>query len=162
MIRSSLRTVLGLAALIGLSMTSWPAMAEPAKVAQRFADSVINAHSVAAVDGVFTKDYKQHTPQASNLPVKAFKQFAAAMFAAFPDVKVRFTPVMQTSDKIAVLSTATGTHKGTFFGMKPTGKVIKWTEMHIFRVRGNRIAEHWVQADMFGIVQQIRAPAKKK
>lgn len=142
-----------------------PAFADMAslnKTVQRFANQVINSHNAAAVDRLFTKDYRQHTPMARNLPAKAFKQFAGAMFRAFPDVKARYTPILAQGDRIAFVGVVTGTHRGNFFGMPATGKRIRWTEMHIFRVRGGRIAEHWVQADMFGIVQQIRAAMKKK
>ncbi|HUT48409.1 MAG TPA: ester cyclase [Alphaproteobacteria bacterium] len=154
------------AAIVALGLgASGPAAAGDAALntaVQRFANQVINARDVGAVDRVFTKDYRQHTPQARNLSAKAFKGFAAAMFKAFPDVRASYTPLVARGDKIAVIGAVSGTHKGAFFGMKPTGRKIKWTEMHVFRIRNGRIAEHWVQADMFGIVQQIRAPAKKK
>ena len=152
-------------ALLAFGLATTAAMANEAALntaVQRFANQVINSHNVKAVDRVFTKDYRQHTPQARNLPAKAFKGFAAAMFKAFPDVRARYTPLVAKGDRIAVIGAVSGTHKGNFFGMKPTGRKIQWTEMHVFRIKNGRIAEHWVQADMFGIVQQIRAPAKKK
>jgi len=151
------------AALLVFGLASAAAADETAlnSAVQRFASQVINSHDVKAVDRIFTKDYRQHTPQARNLPAKAFKGFAAAMFKAFPDVRATYTPLVAKGDKITVIGAVSGTHKGAFFGMKPTGRTIRWTEMHVFRIRNGRIAEHWVQADMFGIVQQIRAPAKK-
>ena len=156
--------VWSIAALAFLVAAASPVAAADAansqRVVQKFATSVINAHDVAAVDELFTQDYRQHTPDGKQLPAAAFKQFAAAMFQAFPDVTVTFSPMLSEGDKIAVIGTASGTQTGSFFGMPPSGKRISWKEMHIFRIRGEKIAEHWVQADMFGIVQQIKATSK--
>jgi len=141
-----------------------PANADTAKLNQAvktFA-AVINGHDANAVDRLFDQSYRQHTPMARDQPAKAFKGFAMAMFKAFPDVKATYTPMVAQGDRITFTGTVSGTHKGPFFGMPATGKRIRWTEMHIFRVRAGRVVEHWVQADMFGIVQQIRAAAKKK
>ena len=163
--RVSIKLVWPVAALaIGLAVST-PVLADGSKlnrVVQRFASEIINRHDVRAVDKLFTKDYRQHTPQARNLPAKAFKGFAAAVFKAFPDVHAKYTPPVASGDKIAVIGSVSGTQKGAFFGMPPTGKTIRWTEMHVFRIRNGKIAEHWVQADMFGIIQQIKAASKKK
>ncbi len=163
--RTSKKAIWPAAALaLGLAAAA-PAPADESalnRTVQRFATEIINRHDVGAVDKLFTKDYRQHTPQARNLPAKAFKRFAAAMFKAFPDVKANYTPLVAKGDKIAVIGVVRGTQKGAFFGMPPTGKTIRWTEMHVFRIRNGRIAEHWVQADMFGIIQQIKAASKKQ
>jgi len=158
-----IRSILLAAALLTLPVLS-PASADTSKLDQAvktFA-AVINGHDANAVDRLFDQSYRQHTPMARNQPAKAFKGFAMAMFKAFPDVKATYTPMVAQGDRITFTGVVSGTHKGSFFGMPATGKRIRWTEMHIFKVRAGRVVEHWVQADMFGIVQQIRAAAKKK
>lgn len=163
--RVSIKAIWPAAALAMSLAISAPALADESalnRTVQRFATEIINRQDVSAVDRLFTKDYRQHTPQARNLPAKAFKGFAMAVFKAFPDVRARYTPLVAKGDRIAVIGAVSGTQKGAFFGMPPTGKTIRWTEMHVFRIRNGRIAEHWVQADMFGIIQQIKAASKKK
>ncbi len=95
-----------------------------------------------------------------DLPVDAFKGFAQAMFAGFPDVSVEYTPIVGEGDLITVVGHGQATHTGDFFGVPATGRPVQWTEMHVFRIRDGKIAERWVQADMFGIMQQITAPAE--
>jgi predicted ester cyclase len=42
-------------------------------------------------------------------------------------------------------------------GTPPTGKRIRWTEMHIYRLENGKIAEHWVEMSMLQLLQQIGA-----
>lgn len=160
---NAIRTILCAAAALSIVVSS-PAIADASNLDQavkRFA-AIINGHDANAADRLLDRSYRQHTPMARNQPAKAFKGFATAMFKAFPDVKATYTPMVAQGDRITFTGTVSGTHKGSFFGMPATGKRIRWTEMHIFRVRAGKVVEHWVQADMFGIVQQIRAAAKKQ
>ena len=127
------------------------------EVVQAFADELINAHDASAIDRLFTEDYREHTPTGADQPAEAFKGLATAMFSAFPDVTVKYTPLVSENDLITVLGSATATHTGDFFGIAPTGRQVSWTEMHVFRIRGEQIAERWVQTDVFGLMQQLTA-----
>jgi predicted ester cyclase len=40
--------------------------------------------------------------------------------------------------------------------MPPTGKRYEIEEIHWFRVRDGRIAEHWHQADFLGMQRQLK------
>ena len=126
------------------------------KVVTSFVNEVINAHDVAAVDRLFAADYREYTPMGVNQGSEAFKKFARAIFTAFPDVQVSYTPIVSSGDLITVYGHVTATHQGPLFGIPATGKKVAWTELHVFRVRGGKIAEHWVVANLFGLMQQIQ------
>ena len=49
----------------------------------------------------------------------------------------------------------TGTHRGTWLGMPPTGKVINMRVMDFYRLRDGRIAENWVPMDIIDIARQM-------
>ena len=54
---------------------------------------------------------------------------------------------------------ASGTMKGEFAGMKPTGKSATWDEVHIVRMKDGKAVEHWA-VDQLGMLQQLGlAPA---
>lgn len=36
-------------------------------------------------------------------------------------------------------------------GEAPTLKAVTWTEIHIYRMRDGKIAEHWVELDRLGL-----------
>ena len=43
-----------------------------------------------------------------------------------------------------------GTHGGTYFGIAPTGRPLRFTSCDIFLVRNGLIAEHWGMGDIAG------------
>ena len=51
----------------------------------------------------------------------------------------------------------TGTHRGDFMGVPPTGRPITMKGIDFSRVVHGKIAEHWAQFDAIGVMQQIGA-----
>ena len=145
--------VLMIAATSGLARASDDANM---KVVNSFAMDVINAHDVTAVDRLFAADCREHTPMGTNTGSDAFKGFASAIFSAFPNVQVTYTPLSSVGDLVTVYGHVTATHQGELFGIPATGKQVAWTEFHVFRIVDGKIAEHWVEANLFGLMQQIQ------
>ena len=52
---------------------------------------------------------------------------------------------------------ARGTQQGQLLGLAATGKQMEITGMSIVRISGQRIAEHWVNWDTLGMLQQLGA-----
>ncbi len=47
------------------------------------------------------------------------------------------------------------THKGTFFGITPTAKVVTMTGLTLVRVADGCIHESWVKNDVMGLLKQL-------
>lgn len=47
--------------------------------------------------------------------------------------------------------------RGAFTGVPATGKEITWQEIHIVRLAGGVIVEHWGEVDAVGMLQQLGA-----
>jgi predicted ester cyclase len=60
-------------------------------------------------------------------------------------------------DKVAVRYNVTGTHKGALQGIPPTGKKVSFSAMDFITLMDGKITEVWVNEDMMGSMQQIRA-----
>jgi predicted ester cyclase len=73
---------------------------------------------------------------------------------AFPDWHERVVDVFGSGDKVANRYVSTGTHKGTFWGIEPTGRRIEIQEISIFRIADNRIVEQWCMFDDLARLQQ--------
>jgi predicted ester cyclase len=58
---------------------------------------------------------------------------------------------------VATRWTITGTHRGDFQGVPPTGRPVTMAGVDISRFVDGRIAEHWAQFDVLGVLQQIGA-----
>jgi predicted ester cyclase len=61
-------------------------------------------------------------------------------------------------DRVAVRVTARATHSGPFMGVPATGRSYAIGEIHIFRIRDCKIAEHWHQFDGLSMMQQLKPP----
>src|SRR5437899_12851450 len=89
--------------------------------------------------------------------IEAFRQFTSAFFTAFPDLQTTIEDLMAEGDKVAVRQTWRGTHTGNFQGTPPTGKRVTFTSIEVYRVAGDKLAEEWVELDVFGLLQQLGA-----
>ena len=50
-----------------------------------------------------------------------------------------------------------GTHRGDFFGFKPTGKLVEWAGAALFTFRDGLVADLWVLGDVHGLLQQLES-----
>ncbi len=60
-------------------------------------------------------------------------------------------------DKVALRATFRGTHAGDFMGTAPTQRRVTQSFIIIYRVRNEKIVEHWISMDMLGFTQQLGA-----
>jgi steroid delta-isomerase-like uncharacterized protein len=85
-----------------------------------------------------------------------FKDYMRSVQLAFPDFHNQVEELLADGDRVAVRLTYTGTHGGELFGIAPTGRLVKYAGMAIFRVVGGRVAEGWILGDLQGLVEQLR------
>ena len=85
------------------------------------------------------------------------RSFARGQFEAFPDGTYRIDDLFAEDDRVAVRMTFTGVHDRTFFGVEPTGQEVTVTEIAVYRISGGEVAETWLEADLWGMFQQIGA-----
>ncbi len=86
-----------------------------------------------------------------------FRQLVLATRQAFPDVRVHVENVVVEGDFVAFNDQVEATSQGDFMGIAPTGKNVRWTEIHLFRVHAGQIVEHWSNFDQLGILKQLGA-----
>lgn len=61
----------------------------------------------------------------------------------------------QSGDKVTVRCEARGTNAREWMGRAPTGKSFVVDHIHIYRIEGDRIAEHWGSRDDLGMLRQL-------
>ena len=111
---------------------------------------------MAAIDELFATDYVEHGGGGEETHgLKDYKQSISELFSAFPDIHFTLDDMVVEGDKAAVRFTFSGTHKGEFKGILPTGK--KWTMWGIYidRIVGGKFVESWVRYDTLGWMQQL-------
>lgn len=75
----------------------------------------------------------------------------------FPDLTLTCHEAIAEGEWVAVRVTATGTHTGSWQGIRPTGKTIRLRGINLDRVVDGRIVEHYGEADTFAMLVQMGA-----
>jgi predicted ester cyclase len=122
---------------------------------RRFIEEVWNKGNLEVADELFHPGAT--SPSAPQLPLgpTGVKMIATAFRNAFPDFHMAFEDLMAEGDKVAARFTETGTHKGEFMNIPPTGKQVKFGEMGILRIAGGKVVESWYEVDMLGLMKQL-------
>lgn len=109
-----------------------------------------------------TADYQAHMSGAPGpLDSDSWAGFMGQFTTAFPDAQISVEDSVSERDIVASRWTITGTHLGDFQGVPPTGRRITFNGVDFSRVVEGKIAEHWAQFDLLGVLQQIgAAPAR--
>jgi predicted ester cyclase len=85
------------------------------------------------------------------------KQHIAQFESVFPGYQLTAEDMIAEGDEVVVRAALHGTHNGTLMGTRPTGKQVTVPFIIIYRLASGKIAQHWMQADMVGLLQQIGA-----
>jgi predicted ester cyclase len=70
---------------------------------------------------------------------------------------VRELDLIATDDTVVERSSASATNSGPFQGRPATNAPCQWSEIHIYRIRDGKIAEHWAEVSMLELLMQIGA-----
>ena len=81
----------------------------------------------------------------------------AVLRNAFPDGHLTLEDMVAEGDRVAARWTFQGTHRGQFMGIAATDKAVSISGIEIERFAGGRIVEHWEQADIMSLMQQLGA-----
>jgi predicted ester cyclase len=113
-----------------------------------------------AVDEVYAADYVDHNPSQIRemLPgIEGIKHAFKLLYAAFPDTAHKIEDIVAEGDKVVARISATATHTGEIFGVKPAGKKVELRSIVIYRIIDGKIVERWVAQQGPGVLQQIGA-----
>jgi predicted ester cyclase len=94
------------------------------------------------------------------LPIEAngaekLKQVWAMLYRVYPDIHLTVEDLIVAGDKVVCRNTVTGTQRGEFMGLAPTGKSVTYNEIFIFRFVDGRVAETWGVVDVLAQMTQL-------
>jgi predicted ester cyclase len=117
----------------------------------------MNQGKIDVIDEVFVPNPIDHDPLPPGFPPgnEGFRLFVQALRQAFPDLHYETEKEVEAGDIVVQVVKGSGTMKGEFAGMPPTGKHATWTEVHVSRFENGKGVEHWGAADQFGMLQQL-------
>lgn len=101
-----------------------------------------------------------HDPARGQVPgPEGYRVFFEGLRAAFPDLSVALDTLVADEDSIAIAYTLTGTQKGPFMGIAPTGRRMKSRGMQISKFKDGRMVERWGSSDELGMLRQLGSVA---
>ncbi|MEM7122093.1 MAG: ester cyclase [Pseudomonadota bacterium] len=112
------------------------------------------------VDQTFTKDYINHQQPdvdggVESLTLDEWTKALKGYRQSFPETTVEILMQVGEGDTVATHWRFTGTQTGTYLGLEPTGKTVTWTGTQIDRFEDGKIAESWVNWDMYTMFKQL-------
>ncbi|WP_369788246.1 ester cyclase [Rouxiella sp. WC2420] len=113
-------------------------------------------HNPDLIDEAVTPDWED-IPLAPGQAAgpEGLKPIIRGFIAAFPDVQIVIHDLLQVPGQIAVRAEITGTHKGIFMGIEPTGKFVSIRLHEFHQLNGERITSTWHLEDWFGLFMQL-------
>ena len=129
---------------------------EENKAIARRGYEAINQNNLDALDEVVASDMTDHDPAPGQAPgLEGVKQYFSSLHAAFPDVQMDVEEMIAEADKVVARVSVSGTHRGEFMGISPTGNRVTIGGIDILRVADGKIVEHWGKFDDLGMMQQL-------
>jgi predicted ester cyclase len=77
------------------------------------------------------------------------------LLQGLPGVHLTIEDLIAEGDKVVSRNSVTGTHRGEYMGLPPTGKSVTYNEIFIVRFANDRIAETWGVVDVLSQMKQL-------
>ena len=125
----------------------------------RFYDEVWNKGNLDVADEVLALDYVRHDLRAGNPPgPEGMKRIASDLRAAFPDLHLAVTFMVAEENMVVARWVTTGTHKGKWGNIEPTGRHAEFSGVNIWRFSHGKVVELWNYRDDLGLMQHLGVP----
>ena len=84
-----------------------------------------------------------------------YKQGSESFIKGFPDFHGTIEDITAEGDKVWIRYKGTGTHKGEWLGLAPTGRKITMNSLAIYRIVDTKVVEMTVVKDLLDFFKQI-------
>jgi predicted ester cyclase len=120
---------------------------------------IVNLPDLKGYEELASPNYKRYvSANDPPLTIDANKKRMLGFHAVFPDdFLLTVEDMVAEGDLVAARQTFTGTQKGAFMGIPPTGIKVKIWDVEVFRIENGKIAEQWGGPDIFNSLQQTGA-----
>lgn len=89
----------------------------------------------------------------------AFENLTRNILTPWADLQMTVEDLIEGQDAVVVRLHVEGTHVGDFLGVPPTNRRVSWEAVTIVKVKDGRVVENNTMLNLWGIYQQLTAPA---
>ena len=83
------------------------------------------------------------------------RQHLPHLYTAFPDLHHTIETELVEGELIGCVASLSGTHRGSFMGIPPTGRAVRFMLLMVDRVVDGAIVQHWAIPDFLSLFQQL-------
>jgi steroid delta-isomerase-like uncharacterized protein len=127
------------------------------RIMERFTSEFLTTGDAALAEEFLSPDIILHFAGQQQRGRDTYLAVVAANGDTFEDLVWTVEEMVADGDAVAVRYTMTGTHRGDFAGIPPTGNAVVAQSMAFYRLADGQIVEERAQLDMLGILQQLGA-----
>ena len=112
-----------------------------------------NKKDLSILDELISPDFVDPTFQLRG--PESYKQFETLFFKGFPDWHETIEDIVAEAEKVWVRFTGTGTHRGEWRGLAPTGKKITFQGVQIWHIVNGKVVEKDSIIDLLDALKQL-------
>jgi predicted ester cyclase len=128
-------------------------------IVKRFFEEVLIGHDLKVLVDIVSSNILVHPTampcEASYYGIQGVETWLNEQWKAFPDLTITDYFMVAQNDIIAIRWTAKGTSKGKFLMLKPSGKIVEYSGISMYRIEDGKIIEIWETRNTFGIMRQV-------
>ena len=118
---------------------------------------LFNQGKLSIADDLFAEDFidREVPPGWPDRGPESVRYLVTMFRNAFPDLTFRVEELIAEGDTAAARVVWTGTHRGNWAGVAPTGRAVQQMQMHFMHFRDGKMIEHMAVRDDLGLMQQF-------
>ena len=122
---------------------------------RRIFDEIWNKGNLDMIPELISPEYINRSPQGEMKGLDGYKQQIITARTAYPDLNMAVDFIIGEGDYLASQVTMTGTHKGEYMGIAPTGKKITYKHALFTRFKDGKSAEAVPFGNTLSVYQQL-------
>jgi steroid delta-isomerase-like uncharacterized protein len=124
---------------------------------RRIYEEMFNQGNLVIADELIAPDFFNHAapPGMNSRGPESMRQLITMLSTAFPDMYYTVEELVAEGDTVVTRVTVSGTHRGPFQDIPPTGRSIRQAQMHFIRFHDGKAVEHRAVRDDLGLMQQL-------
>jgi len=128
-------------------------------IVRRLYDEVWNKRKLDVVAQLISPSHALLDPFVSGSQVgpELYRRRVLELTSSFPDLRFTLDDVIAEKDKVVVSWMISGTHKGDFMNITPTGKKVSVEGITIHYLRDGKILDSNARWDALGLLRQLGA-----
>ena len=120
---------------------------------RRYYEEVLTQRQLQVFDELADPNFVSYLADGNKISLDIYKQAIAGTLTVIPDLKVIVEDQIAEDDKVVTRWKVTGTPQVEFAGIKPNGKPVTITAIHIHRVQNGKLIEHWEAINLHAVKQ---------